>query len=64
MAKKKYLTDHPSEGERFELVRQFNLLLDKHYEQQHQIQFYAGLLKILQQQYQFFLSSIIIRHYR
>ena len=45
MAKKKYLTDQPYEGERFELVRQFNLLVDKHYKQQHQIQFYAGLLK-------------------
>lgn len=44
LAKKQYLgSDDPPE-EKYDLIRQFNVLVETHFRQQHQIGFYAGLL--------------------
>jgi AraC family transcriptional regulator, transcriptional activator of pobA len=44
LAKRQYLgTEDPYE-EKFNIIRQFNLLVEIHYRKEHQVQFYAGLL--------------------
>jgi AraC family transcriptional activator of pobA len=44
LAKKQYLGTEDVVEEKFNLIRQFNLLVEIHFRQQHQVQFYAGLL--------------------
>jgi AraC family transcriptional activator of pobA len=44
LAKEQYLSGKIYEEERFDLIRQFNLLVDQHYKQEHQVQFYADAL--------------------
>jgi AraC family transcriptional activator of pobA len=44
LAKKQYLGSEAPCDEKFNLVRQFNLLVEIHYRKEHQVQFYAGLL--------------------
>jgi AraC family transcriptional regulator, transcriptional activator of pobA len=44
LAKKQYLSTGAGSLDKFNLIRQFNLLVEIHYRKQHQVQFYAGLL--------------------
>ncbi len=44
LAKKQYLGTEDVVEEKFNLIRQFNLLVEIHFRQEHQVQFYAGLL--------------------
>ncbi|MBB5635055.1 AraC-like DNA-binding protein [Pedobacter cryoconitis] len=44
LAKEQYLSDKVYEEDKFDLIRQFNLLVEYHYKKEHQVQFYAGLL--------------------
>jgi AraC family transcriptional activator of pobA len=44
LAKKQYLGTEEIAEDKFYLLRQYNLLVEIHYRQQHQVQFYAGLL--------------------
>ncbi len=44
LAKKQYLGDKDITEEKFNLIRQYNLLVEMHYRKEHQVQFYAGLL--------------------
>jgi AraC family transcriptional regulator, transcriptional activator of pobA len=44
LAKKQYLGTEAVYDDKFNLVRQFNLLVEIHYRKEHQMQFYAGLL--------------------
>lgn len=44
LAKKQYLGTEEIVEEKFNLIRQFNLLVEIHFRQEHQVQFYAGLL--------------------
>lgn len=44
LAKKQYLGTEAAYNEKFNLIRQFNLLVEIHYRKEHQVQFYAGLL--------------------
>ncbi len=44
LAKKQYLSTEAAYNEKFNLIRQFNLLVEIHYRKEHQVQFYAGLL--------------------
>jgi AraC-like DNA-binding protein len=44
LAKKQYLGSEDVIEEKFKLIRQFNLQVEIHFRQQHQVQFYAGLL--------------------
>jgi AraC-like DNA-binding protein len=44
LAKKQYIGTEDVVEEKFNLIRQFNLLVEIHFRQQHQVQFYAGLL--------------------
>lgn len=44
LAKEQYLSGRVYEEEKFDLIRQFNLLVEYHYRKEHQVQFYAGLL--------------------
>ena len=44
IAKKQYLGTEEIEEGKFNLIRQFNLLVEIHYKKEHQVQFYAGLL--------------------
>ncbi len=44
LAKKQYLGTEAAYSEKFNLIRQFNLLVEIHYRKEHQVQFYAGLL--------------------
>ncbi|MFN4006366.1 MAG: helix-turn-helix domain-containing protein [Chitinophagaceae bacterium] len=43
IAKKQYITVEP-QTENFNLMRQFNFLVEQHFKQQHQVKFYASLL--------------------
>jgi len=44
LAKKQYIGSEDVIEEKFNLIRQFNLLVEIHFRKQHQVQFYAGLL--------------------
>jgi AraC family transcriptional regulator, transcriptional activator of pobA len=44
LAKKQYLGTAAAYDDKFNLIRQFNLLVEIHYRKEHQMQFYAGLL--------------------
>lgn len=44
LAKKQYLGTEEIVEEKFNLIRQYNLLVEIHYRKEHQVQFYAGLL--------------------
>ncbi|MBC7866785.1 MAG: AraC family transcriptional regulator [Gloeobacteraceae cyanobacterium ES-bin-316] len=44
IAKKQYLGTEDVIEEKFNLIRQYNLLVEIHYRKEHQVQFYAGLL--------------------
>lgn len=44
LAKKQYLGTEAAYDEKFNIIRQFNLLVEIHYRKEHQVQFYAGLL--------------------
>ena len=44
LAKEQYLYGKVYEDEKFDIIRQFNTLVDKHFRKEHQVQFYADLL--------------------
>ncbi len=44
LAKKQYIGTEEVAEEKFNLIRQFNLLVEIHFRKEHQVQFYAGLL--------------------
>ena len=44
LAKKQYLGKEEVNEEKFNLIRQFNLLVELHYRKEHQVSFYANLL--------------------
>lgn len=44
LAKEQYVNDKIFEDDKFDLIRQFNVLVDKHYKKDHKVQFYADLL--------------------
>jgi AraC family transcriptional regulator, transcriptional activator of pobA len=44
LAKKQYLGTEFAYEEKFNLIRQYNLLVEIHYKKEHQVRFYAGLL--------------------
>lgn len=44
LAKKQYLGNPEPAEDKFNLIRQFNLQVEIHFREQHQVQFYAGLL--------------------
>lgn len=44
LAKEQYINDKIFEDDKFDLIRQFNVLVDKHYKKDHKVQFYADLL--------------------
>jgi len=44
LAKEQYISEKIYEEDKFDLIRQYNVLVDKHYKKEHQVQFYAGLL--------------------
>ena len=44
IAKKQYIDPKQLPEDKFNLLRQYNLLVELHFKQQHQVQFYAGLL--------------------
>lgn len=44
LAKKQYLGSQAPSEDKFNIIRQYNLLVEIHYRKQHQVQFYAGLL--------------------
>jgi AraC family transcriptional regulator, transcriptional activator of pobA len=44
MAREKYLPDGEKTGSRFDLLRQFNLLVERHFRAEHEVQFYAAAL--------------------
>ena len=44
LAKERYLSEKIYEGEKFELIKKYNILVDKYYKREHQVQFYAGML--------------------
>jgi AraC-like DNA-binding protein len=44
LAKKQYFGAEAISEEKFNLIRQYNLLVEIHFRQQHQVQFYAALL--------------------
>jgi AraC family transcriptional activator of pobA len=44
LAKEQYLGDKMYEEEKFDLIRQFNLLVDQNYNTEHQVQYYASQL--------------------
>lgn len=44
LAKEQYLYGKVYEEERFDIIRQFNALVDQHFRKEHQVQFYADLL--------------------
>jgi AraC family transcriptional regulator, transcriptional activator of pobA len=44
IAKKQYIDPKQLPDDKFKLLRQYNLLVEIHFKQQHQVQFYAGLL--------------------
>lgn len=44
LAKDQYISEKIFEDEKFDLIRQYNLHVDKHYKKEHQVQFYASAL--------------------
>ncbi len=44
LAKKQYLATEVLVEEKFNVIRQYNLMVEVHYRKEHQVQFYAGLL--------------------
>ena len=44
LAKKQYVKDQPVESDNFDIVRKYNLLVDRNFKTQHQVQFYANEL--------------------
>ncbi|MET1055269.1 MAG: helix-turn-helix domain-containing protein [Pedobacter sp.] len=44
LAKEQYLSGKVYEEEKFDLIRQFNLLVDQNYSKEHQVQYYASKL--------------------
>ena len=44
LAKEQYINEKVYEDDKFDLIRQFNVLVDKHYKKDHKVQFYADLL--------------------
>lgn len=44
LAKQQYLYGKVYEEDRFDIIRQFNTLVDQHFRKEHQVQFYADLL--------------------
>jgi AraC family transcriptional activator of pobA len=44
LAKEQYINHKIYEDEKFDLIRQYNVLVNNHYKKEHQVQFYAGLL--------------------
>lgn len=44
LAKAQYQSDKTIEDDKFNLIRQFNLEVERHFRKEHQVQFYAGLL--------------------
>lgn len=44
LAKEQYINEKIYEDDKFDLIRQFNVQVDKHYKTDHQVQFYADLL--------------------
>lgn len=44
LAKEQYLAGKIYEEEKFDLIRQFNILVDKEFKNQHQVRYYAGQL--------------------
>ena len=44
LAKKQYLGTEEVNEEKFNLIRQFNLLVERHFRKEHQVSFYANLL--------------------
>lgn len=44
MAREKYLPDGEKTDSRFDLLRQFNLLVERHFRAEHEVQFYAAAL--------------------
>jgi len=44
LAKRQYLGTEEVAGEKFNILRQYNLLVELHYRKERQVQFYAGLL--------------------
>lgn len=44
LAKEQYGDDSLYSNEKYELIRQYNFLVEMHYKEQHQVQFYAGEL--------------------
>jgi len=44
MAREKYLPDREKTDSRFDLLRQFNLLVERHFRAEHEVQFYAAAL--------------------
>lgn len=44
LAKDQYMNGRTLEDQKFDMIRQFNLLVDQHYKTEHQVQFYASAL--------------------
>jgi AraC family transcriptional activator of pobA len=44
LAKEQYLYGKVYEEERFDIIRQFNTLVDQHFRKEHQVQYYADML--------------------
>ncbi|MDB5282786.1 MAG: AraC family transcriptional regulator, partial [Bacteroidota bacterium] len=44
LAKEQYVKNQPVESDSFDTVRKYNLLVDRNFKTQHQVQFYAGEL--------------------
>ncbi|MEN0053908.1 MAG: helix-turn-helix domain-containing protein [Mucilaginibacter sp.] len=44
LAKGEYVKERPVESDKFDIVRKYNLLVDRNFKTQHQVRFYADLL--------------------
>jgi AraC family transcriptional activator of pobA len=44
LAKEQYISEQIYSDQKFDIIRQYNVLVDKHYKKEHSVQFYAGLL--------------------
>ena len=44
LAKEQYVKEQPVESDKFDIVRKYNLLVDRNFKTHHQVQFYANLL--------------------
>jgi len=44
LAKEQYVKEQPVESDKFDIVRKYNLLVDRNFKTQHQVQFYANEL--------------------